>query len=79
VGCSSLKRNYLFFGILIGSLPFAPARAEQEAISPVISFDSTVCDLGGVGLGTKNTCEFKFTNTGQAPLKITNVKTLSVF
>ena len=46
---------------------------------PEISFEKTVCDLGQVGLGTKNTCEFKFTNTGQGLLKITNVKrTLSV-
>ncbi|MHC4461713.1 MAG: DUF1573 domain-containing protein [Planctomycetota bacterium] len=37
---------------------------------PRISFEKTVCDLGDVGQGTKNTCEFKFTNTGQALLKI---------
>jgi len=52
---------------------------EKENPSPAITFDSAVCDLGRVGLSTKNTCDFKFTNTGQAPLKITNVKTLSVF
>jgi len=46
---------------------------------PEISFDKTVCDLGQVGQGTNNTCEFEFTNTGPALLKITNVKrTLSV-
>ena len=59
-----------------------PANAtccEKENLSPAITFDSAVCDLGRVGLGTKNACEFKFTNTGHAPLKITNVKTLSVF
>jgi len=52
---------------------------EKEDPSPKISFESTVSDLGQVGLSTKNACEFKFKNTGQAPLKITNVKTLSVF
>ena len=59
-----------------------PANAtccEKENLSPAITFDSTVCDLGRVGLRTKNTCDFRFTNTGRAPLKITNVKTLSVF
>jgi len=41
---------------------------------PAISFEKTVYDLGDVGQSTKNTCEFRFTNTGQAPLKITNVR-----
>ena len=41
---------------------------------PKISFESTLCDLGQIAQGTNNICEFKFTNTGQAPLKITNVK-----
>ncbi|MHC4890211.1 MAG: DUF1573 domain-containing protein, partial [Planctomycetota bacterium] len=43
-------------------------------LSPRISFEKTVCGLGGVGQGTKNTCEFKFTNTGQALLKIGKIK-----
>ena len=44
--------------------------------SPKISFEKTVCDLGDVGQGTKNTCEFKFTNTGSADggLKIGKIK-----
>jgi len=41
-----------------------------QNLSPRISFEKTVCDLGDVGKGTNNTCEFKFTNTGQALLKI---------
>ena len=41
---------------------------------PRISFEKTVCDLGDVGQGTKNTCEFRFTNTGQGLLKIGNIK-----
>jgi len=54
-------------------------RCEKENPSPKISFESTVCDLGLVGLSTKNACEFKFKNTGQATLKVTNIKrTLSV-
>ena len=39
---------------------------------PTISFEKTIYDLGDVGQGTKNTCEFRFTNTGQAPLRIAN-------
>ena len=49
-------------------------RCEKENPSPKISFESTVCDLGQVGLSTKNACEFKFINTGQATLKVTNVR-----
>ena len=41
--------------------------------APKITFASTVCDLGEVGPNVKNTGEFKFTNTGQAPLRITKV------
>lgn len=41
---------------------------------PRISFEKTVCDLGEVGQDTKNTCEFKFTNTGHSLLKIGNIK-----
>jgi len=48
--------------------------ADANNLSPKISFEKTVCDLGDVGQGTKNTCEFKFTNTGQALLKIGKIK-----
>jgi hypothetical protein len=37
---------------------------------PRISFEKTVFDLGDVGQGTRNTCEFRFTNIGQDLLKI---------
>jgi len=47
---------------------------EIENRLPRISFEKTVCDLGEVGQDTKNTCEFKFTNTGQGLLKIGNIK-----
>jgi hypothetical protein len=43
--------------------------ASNEAL-PRISFEKTVYDLGDVGRGTKNTCEFRFTNTGRGLLKI---------
>ena len=69
-----MKRRCLFLRIVSVSLIFVPAWASAEDVSPKISFEQTVCDLGQVGLGSKNTCEFKFTNTGQGPLKITNVK-----
>ena len=44
--------------------PADATRCEKENPSPSISFESTVCDLGQVGLSTKNACEFKFKNNG---------------
>jgi len=38
-----------------------------------ISFKKTTCDFGEVAAGTRHSCEFKFTNTGNEPLKITEV------
>jgi len=46
----------------------------REELLPRISFEKTVCDLGEVGQDSKNTCGFKFTNTGQDLLKIGNIK-----
>ncbi len=69
-----MKPVCLFLRIVLVSLMLAPAWASAEDVLPKISFEQTVCDLGQVGLGTKNSCEFKFKNTGQGPLKITNVK-----
>jgi len=41
-----------------------------KSITPRISFEETVFDLGDVGPSTKNECEFRFTNTGRGLLKI---------
>ncbi|MBA7667656.1 hypothetical protein ES703_75753 [subsurface metagenome] len=50
--------------------------SDAKNLLPRILFEKTVCDLGDVGQGTKNTCEFKFTNTGSADggLKIGKIK-----
>jgi hypothetical protein len=59
---------YLVFSLAVGSGQQSATTAER--LLPTISFEQTVCDLGVVGQGTKNTCEFRFTNTGKALLKI---------
>ncbi len=41
---------------------------------PRITVEKDVCDLGEVGVDTKLTGQFKFTNTGNAPLEITGVQ-----
>jgi hypothetical protein len=46
---------------------------KAEAVGPKLTFESLVNDFGEIGPSTKNPCEFKFTNTGDKPLKITDV------
>jgi len=63
IGC--LKES----AIAANSDPAKNSRDTQHATDrtlPRISFENTVCDLGDVGQGTKNTCEFRFTNSGSA-------------
>lgn len=50
------------------------AKPEPSKDVPKITFKETTHDFGEVGPGTKNACEFKFTNTGVSLLKIVNVK-----
>ena len=42
--------------------------------APRITFEKVTHDFGYVGLGSTNFCQFKFTNTGNAVLKIDEVK-----
>ena len=49
------------------------AAAESDKSSPRITFENVVYDFGEVGPNRKNTGEIKFTNTGEALLKITKV------
>ena len=61
---------FLFAFVLSVPVSWQYSASAAEGILPKISFEKTVCDLGDVGQGTKNTCESKFTNTGQGLLKI---------
>lgn len=52
--------------------------AERDAVSselPVISFENEEHDFGTIVDGTPVTTKFKYTNTGKAPLVISNIKT----
>jgi hypothetical protein len=53
------------------------AKAETVPASvkggPAITFEKVVHDFGNIKPGSKNVCEFKFTNTGGSLLKITEV------
>ena len=71
-----MKRNQLTLIFVLASLILSLSIGIQQSTSaveifmPKISFEKTVCDLGDVGQGTKNTCEFRFTNTGRGLLTI---------
>ena len=83
-----MKRNYLVF-IVVSCVLLLNAGCQQQAKvteepaapeavakkgEPKIEFESMVYDFGKVGPGQKLLGEFKFTNTGDAPLKITKVE-----
>lgn len=55
-----------------GSVKAEAAPASVKG-GPVITFEKVVHDFGNIGPGSKNFCEFKFTNTGGKLLKIKNV------
>ena len=65
-----MKPRCVFLRIVSLSLMLAPVLGGEQDTSAKISFEQMVCDLGQVGLGSKNSCEFKFANTGQEPLRM---------
>ena len=50
----------------------AAVRDAQEVVYPEMTFDETVYDFGEIEQGTPVEHTFTFTNTGRAPLVITN-------
>ncbi|HUW20453.1 MAG TPA: DUF1573 domain-containing protein [Sedimentisphaerales bacterium] len=53
----------------------ATTEAEPNKPGPRITFEKVTHDFGDVGPGTQHTCEFGFTNTGVASLKISEIQT----
>jgi len=51
-----------------------PTPITVDTKGPRITFEKLVHDFGSVKANSKNTCEFKFTNTGDSLLKIKRVK-----
>ncbi len=43
---------------------------EPNEAAPKITFEKVVHNFGGIGPGSRNACEFKFTNTGDGLLKV---------
>lgn len=55
------------------------AQPELGKKTPKISFEQVVYDFGDLAPKGRNVCEFKFTNVGDALLKVTKVKTCCGF
>jgi hypothetical protein len=51
-----------------------PHTGRMAGGQPKITIEKDVCDLGEVGVDSKLTGQFQFTNTGNAPLRITGVQ-----
>lgn len=70
-----MKKLALSFGILmLSAFTGGSVVKAQNAAGPEISFDKEVHDYGTIKQSGNGECEFKFTNTGNAPLIISNAK-----
>ncbi|MFB6306404.1 MAG: DUF1573 domain-containing protein [Flavobacteriales bacterium] len=77
-----MKRTFTFFTLtLFALLTFAPATAqnkkEKKEVAqggPKIEFEKKVHDYGTIKQNADGTCYFKFKNTGDEPLVISNAK-----
>lgn len=67
-----MKKLILSMGILF--LGAVAAKAQVPAAQAEMTFQKEVHDYGDVKQGGNGTCEFKFTNTGTAPLTIQDAK-----
>ena len=79
-----MKRKYLISALLVSCVLFLQTGCQEQAKSEgpaksakpssKITFENAVYDFGEVGPNRKNTGRFKFTNTGEALLEITEVE-----
>lgn len=60
--------------IVADNVESASARDEAQKFVPEMTFEKTEHDFGTIERGTPQETVFKFTNTGNAPLLITNAK-----
>ncbi len=65
-----IMKNFLVLFIVF----FSYTLVHSQEMKPEISFEKTVIDYGTVNKGDNGVREFVFTNSGNAPLIISNVK-----
>ena len=69
-----MKKLFLLSLIAILSFGVANAQEEQPTNGPKISFNEMEHNYGTIQKGANGECEFVFTNTGNEPLILSNVK-----
>lgn len=75
-----MKRNIitLAFVTILGIISYAQENAstkvEGSEVKVTIQFDKEIHDYGEIELGSDGTTKFEFTNVGQDPLLLTNVR-----
>jgi hypothetical protein len=69
-------KKYLFLIVLVGFVAqaFGQQTSTKKVSGPVITFEKKTHDFGDMVQGDKVEETFKFTNTGNEPLIITNVE-----
>jgi hypothetical protein len=69
-------KKTVFFSILLSFLVLGLfAQEKLNNTNDSIVFEKTVHDYGTITQGSDGNCEFKFTNKGEGPLILSNVKT----
>ena len=69
-----MKRVIFLLGIMLLMAGAAKAQDVKTQSGPEIEFEKTVHDYGDVPYNGNGECEFRFTNTGDAPLLIQKPK-----
>ena len=69
-----MKRVIFLLGIMLFMARAAKAQDAKTQSGPEIEFEKTVHDYGDVPYNGNGECEFRFTNTGDAPLLIQKPK-----
>ena len=69
-----MKKAIFLFGIMLLMVGAAKAQGAKTQSGPEIEFEKVVHDYGDVPYNGNGNCEFRFTNTGDAPLVIQKPK-----
>lgn len=70
----SIKNAFLIVAVLFGMSTFAQGGSKLMEDKGVFTFESTVIDYGTIEYNSDGVRAFKFTNTGTAPIIISQVK-----
>lgn len=68
--------KHLFFTLIMLCIGFLSVQAQEATTAKTdsIIFERVVFDYGTIEQGSDGICEFEFTNKGNAPLVLTNVR-----